>query len=401
MEDLESLIVQAQDGNPGAYGAVVRRFQDMAVGYSYIILGDFHLAEDAAQEAFTRAYANLPKLSAPAAFPGWFRKIVYTCCDRLTRGKQVSTVPLEVELVSSEPGPDEVAEAKETREGVHRAIRTLPEQERTVITLFYISGYSQKEIGKFLDLPTKTVKSRLHTARKKLRERMIAMIQKNLQENRPSKDDRLAHKVLLQRVDELIADRAEDAARLIRHLLASEAEFAHRVGIVMNVVGTETSAAVKKHLGDSEIEQITRSGERVTTAEADEVLEEFERLVVARKYVSIGGVDFARGALAKALGHRQAESLLNRSMSSSGFFRLRNMDPDQIPQFISKEPPQTIALILSQLETTQAICVFHQLPEALQTEVVLQIARADEVDPDQAQDLDERLARDLGEVTGP
>ena len=62
MEQLDSLVVRARAGDLDAYGRVVRRFQDMACGYAYSILGDFHLAEDAAQEAFVEAYRCLAKL---------------------------------------------------------------------------------------------------------------------------------------------------------------------------------------------------------------------------------------------------------------------------------------------------------------------------------------------------
>ncbi|NIR02616.1 MAG: RNA polymerase subunit sigma-24, partial [Gemmatimonadales bacterium] len=67
-------------------------FQDMAVGYAYSILGDFHLAEDAAQEAFVQAYLDLRKLRVPQAFPSWLRRIVFKQCDRFTRRKRVHTV---------------------------------------------------------------------------------------------------------------------------------------------------------------------------------------------------------------------------------------------------------------------------------------------------------------------
>jgi RNA polymerase sigma factor (sigma-70 family) len=395
VNDLESLVIQAQDGNPTAYGDLVRRFQDMAVGYAFSILGDFHLAEDASQEAFARAFTNLAQLGAPAAFPGWFRKIVFTCCDRLARRKQIPTVPLEVELVSSAPGPDAIAEAKETSESVHQAIRNLPDSERAVITLFYISGYSQKEVGAFLDIPAKTVKSRLHTARTKLRERMIEMVQNNLHENRPSNDDRLAHKVLLQRVNELFEERAEDVADLIRHLLTREPEMGERLGILMQVIASQTTTAVKEHLGSDEIDQIVDPKDQVEMAEANEVLEEFERLVIARKYVSIGGLDFARGALTKALGNRKAESLLNRSMSSSGFFRLRQLEPDRIIQLIATESPLNISIILAQLESTRAVSVFHGLPEKSREEVAVQISAVHKVDPLEIRDLDIRIAREL------
>src|SRR5438045_6997413 len=96
MESLQAVIVRTRSGDADAYAEIVRRFQDMAVGYSYAILRDFQFAEDAAQEAFFEAYRNLPNLKEPAAFPGWFRRIIYKQCDRIIRRRDVATVPLEL-----------------------------------------------------------------------------------------------------------------------------------------------------------------------------------------------------------------------------------------------------------------------------------------------------------------
>ena len=89
---LLTLVIQAQSGDLEAFAAIVRRFQDMAVGYGYSLLGDVYLAEDAAQEAFTSAYRDLSQLREPAAFPGWFRTIIFKQCHRLIRRRQITTV---------------------------------------------------------------------------------------------------------------------------------------------------------------------------------------------------------------------------------------------------------------------------------------------------------------------
>ena len=105
MDALEVIVTRARDGDAEAFGILVRRFQDMAVGYGYSILHDFQLAEDAAQEAFFEAYRTLSKLREPAAFAGWFRRIVFKQCDRITRRRVVATVPLEASpVVSGFPG---------------------------------------------------------------------------------------------------------------------------------------------------------------------------------------------------------------------------------------------------------------------------------------------------------
>src|SRR6266478_10240050 len=95
MESLSSLVRAAQGGDLGAFDEIVGRFQDMAYASAYSMLGDAQLAEDAAQEAFLEAYLNLAKLHEPAAFPGWFRRIVFKQGDRVLRGKHLATVPLE------------------------------------------------------------------------------------------------------------------------------------------------------------------------------------------------------------------------------------------------------------------------------------------------------------------
>ena len=198
MEELNQLFAQAQAGDLDSYGRIVRRFQNMAVGYAYSILGDFHLAEDASQEAFIETYLHFNKLYGPAVFPAWLRRAVFKHCDRMTRRRRVATIPLEEapQLSSHEPAPDDATAAREMKDRVNRAIRTLPESERAVTALFYIGGYSQSEIGAFLEIPTKTVKSRLHTARKRLRERMTDMVEEQLRDQRPSRDENFAVRVI-------------------------------------------------------------------------------------------------------------------------------------------------------------------------------------------------------------
>ncbi|MDY7010240.1 MAG: sigma-70 family RNA polymerase sigma factor, partial [Planctomycetota bacterium] len=201
MEELKSLVTRSRAGDVDAYGEIVRRFQDMAYGYAYSILGDFHLAEDAAQEAFIEAYRCLGNLHEPAAFPGWFRRIVFKHCDRLMRRKEVAVVPLDAaaSVASPDRQPSQQAEDREMSEKVLAAIRSLPEQQREVTTLFYINGYSQETIAEFLEVPAGTVKSRLAASRNRLKERMLNMVEETLHKNAP--DERFSKKV----IEELLA----------------------------------------------------------------------------------------------------------------------------------------------------------------------------------------------------
>ena len=184
---------------------------------------------------------------------------------------------------------------------------------------------------------------------------------------------------------------------------AEEISAATKVAILMISLGQETTAEVMKYLSDMEIEHIAQSIaelEIVTTEQEDEVLEEFEQMLIAGQYVSSGGLDFARGALEKAMGPRKAQELLNRvtSTTASGFYMLRNVDPNQIIPYIAKEHPQTIALILSQLEAAQAAGVINGLSEELQADVSYRIATMESISPQVLHELEESLAQDLQSI---
>lgn len=180
-----------------AFAEIVARFQDMAYGCAYAVLGDAYLAEDAAQEAFITAWLKLSQLREIDAFPGWLRRIVLTECNRLTRGKRLSFVPLEVgsEVAATDDDPEAFAERSELRTKVMAALKALPENERMVTTLFYVNGYTHADLSAFLEVPQTTVAKRLHSARARLKERMLEMFKDELQEYRPSRDDRFAANV--------------------------------------------------------------------------------------------------------------------------------------------------------------------------------------------------------------
>ncbi|MEZ4869059.1 MAG: sigma-70 family RNA polymerase sigma factor [Caldilineaceae bacterium] len=237
---LASLVQQAQAGDPAAFAVLVARFQDMAVGYGYSLLGDWGLAEDAAQEAFLNAYLALTQLREPAAFPGWFRRILFKQGDRLVRGKQASVMPLDAAEAVTDPGADlfDHVARDEMRQQVHAAIATLPLHEREVVTLFYIGQHSHKEIAAFLELSITAVKSRLFSARKRLKASILTMIQATLPEQRPSKDNTFQDNVM-------VLFRATTAGDItaVKRLLASDAGLAHATGLAHSPLWqAETSA---------------------------------------------------------------------------------------------------------------------------------------------------------------
>ena len=223
MQQLITVVRRAADGDSDSFAYLVMRFQDMAVGYAYSVLEDFQLAEDASQEAFIEAFRDLSQLREPKAFPSWLRRLVFKQCDRIWRGKHQEAVPLEAAqpLASRLPEPIEVAEQSEVRGRVRSAIQSLPENERRVTMLFYISDYSQREITEFLDIPVTTVKKRLYAARKSLRKEMLHMVTEHMRGSRPSQDQQF-----VTRVEFFIAVKNGDLLQ-VEALLGKNSELAH------------------------------------------------------------------------------------------------------------------------------------------------------------------------------
>src|SRR5437867_7594207 len=131
MTELPSLVRAAQHGDKDAFGQIVMRFQDMAYASAYATVGDPGLAQDIAQEAFLDAYLNLSKLRDPAAFPGWFRRIVLGHSNRQRRSQPVTTILLEDagSLYAHLPDPALTLEETQLRQEVHSAIQRLPQSQ--------------------------------------------------------------------------------------------------------------------------------------------------------------------------------------------------------------------------------------------------------------------------------
>jgi flagellar motor switch protein FliG len=172
----------------------------------------------------------------------------------------------------------------------------------------------------------------------------------------------------------------------------------------MVALGEEASGEVMKHLTDYEIEEITQAIaglKNISVEVMDGILEEFEQLLVAGEWISQGGLDFARQALERAVGPRKAQEILDRISSQPlGFQMLRNVPPDQIAPFISHEHPQSIALILSQLEPDQASGILAQLPERLQSDVAHRIATMENITPNVLSEIEESLEASLRDMLG-
>jgi len=180
--DYEQLVRRAGGGDVKAFVDLTQQFQQMAFGAALALVNDFHRAEDVVQEAFLAAWSALPTLADPVAFPGWLRRIVRHQAFRVLRKRTLRTMPLAQaeDLPDEEVLADRRLEQRQQSAMVLAAIGGLPGKLREPAMLFFIHECSHQDIAVFLGLPVATVNNRLHAARSKLKERMLAMVNETL-----------------------------------------------------------------------------------------------------------------------------------------------------------------------------------------------------------------------------
>ena len=176
MEDME-LVERARDGDIGAYGELVRRYQGAAIRTAYVLTKDKAEAEDVAQEAFVKAHGALHRFRSGAPFRPWLLQIVANeaknhrrSTDR--RASLALRAAKETSLGGAAPSPEEAALAEDERRTLLGALNALSEEDRLVIAHRYFLDLSEAETAEALGCARGTVKSRLSRAIGRLRDRM-------------------------------------------------------------------------------------------------------------------------------------------------------------------------------------------------------------------------------------
>ncbi len=178
-----------------------------------------------------------------------------------------------------------------------------------------------------------------------------------------------------------------------------------KAAALLITLGPEVSGDILKHLGtNDDIEALTLEVAnlgKLSHETTEEILEEFYHMIQANRYISSGGVQYARALLARALGADKAEEILQRlseSLVALPFEFIRQADPTQVLNFIQAEHPQTIALILAYMKPQQAAVVLSGLPGDLQTDVATRIAQMDRTNPAVLREVEKVLERKFSAV---
>ena len=188
------------------------------------------------------------------------------------------------------------------------------------------------------------------------------------------------------------------------HTSTTELDGVQKAAILLITLEPEKAASIFKHLKEDEIEQLTleiANIRNVTPAEKEVVLSEFYEVCLAQQYIEEGGIGYAKDLLQKALGEDKAKEVLGKltaSLQVRPFEFIRKTEASQILNFIQDEHPQTIALILSYLSSTQAAGIISTLTPDKQTDVAKRIALMDRTSPDVIKEVENILEQKLSSL---
>ena len=171
--DQRELVERAGEGDHDAFSSLVGASVAQLEAVARLILRDHELARDAVQEAYIRAWRDLPGLRDPERFDAWLHRLtVNACLDAVRRRKRR---PIEVDL--SPMMPPTIADPTghiADRDQLERGFRRLSADQRAVLVLHYYVGMSASAVAESLDIPVGTAQSRLNRALAELRAAIAA-----------------------------------------------------------------------------------------------------------------------------------------------------------------------------------------------------------------------------------
>jgi len=187
-------------------------------------------------------------------------------------------------------------------------------------------------------------------------------------------------------------------------MAAEDLNGVQKAAVLLITLGPEKSAEIFKHLKEEEIEELTleiANTRSITPEIKEEVINEFYQVCLAQQYIAEGGIGYAKELLEKALGDERAADVITKltaSLQVRPFEFIRKTEPSQVLNFIQDEHPQTIAMILSYLSSTQAALILGALSAEMQADVAKRIALMDRTSPDVVKEVERVLERKLSSL---
>ena len=178
-----------------------------------------------------------------------------------------------------------------------------------------------------------------------------------------------------------------------------------RSAILLMSLGEEYAANILKHMEPREVHKVgmaMSSLSKISSEQIHEVLEEFVDSLQQQNATDIGKDEYVSKVLVQALGSEKADNMINRVLegrNTKGLETLKWMDPEAIAELVGEEHPQIISIVLSQLDADLAASVLQSLDEETRTDVLMRVARMEEVNPAALEELDLILASQFREKT--
>jgi RNA polymerase sigma-70 factor (ECF subfamily) len=177
--DDRDLIERFKKGDPSAFEAILRKYQDRVYNLCHYMLKNSEDAQDAAQDVFLKAYRALRGFRPDSSLYAWICRIAVTICldyKRKSHREAPRRETIKEDLPSDEPNPEQLYASAEIPRSIQLALQKLPEKLRAAIVLREIEELSYEEIAEVLHTSPGTVKSRISRAREELR----SLLKKNL-----------------------------------------------------------------------------------------------------------------------------------------------------------------------------------------------------------------------------
>ena len=173
--DDTAIIERCLKGEKEAFRFLVERYQAQAIGHGFAILANREDARDATQEAFVDAFQALKKFDRTRRFYPWFYVLLRHRCYKLIEKRRAAENIEDLQILAPQAGL-----AGEERIALERALRSLAREEREIITLKFLDGFSYDELAELLKIPRGTVMSRLFYARRQLQAKLTGKFHQKL-----------------------------------------------------------------------------------------------------------------------------------------------------------------------------------------------------------------------------
>ncbi|MBX2965848.1 MAG: sigma-70 family RNA polymerase sigma factor [Cyclobacteriaceae bacterium] len=165
-------------GNQTVYAELVDRHKSYAFTIAYKVLENRSDAEEAAQDAFVKAYHHLKSFKRDAKFSTWLYRIVFNTAVSYKRKQKVKFQDIETTVVEYGQEAEGILERSDKKKYIQQAMNKLNEVDKLVISLFYLEEFSLEEIAEITGMLVNTVKVRVHRARLRLADELTILLKK-------------------------------------------------------------------------------------------------------------------------------------------------------------------------------------------------------------------------------